>query len=44
MTFEFEILKLGQKMKMDISDYLFIYFIIMDEFHPIIHLLNPTHR
>jgi hypothetical protein len=29
-------------MKMDINIYLFIYFLIMDEFHPMICLFNPT--
>ncbi len=40
MTFKFEILILGQQMKMDI----FIYLPIMDEFHPFICLFNPNHK
>jgi hypothetical protein len=38
MTFKFEILIFGQQMKMNINKYLFIYFIIMDEFHQMIYL------
>jgi hypothetical protein len=40
MTFKFEILILGQQMKMDINNYLFIYFTTMDEFHPMIYLIQ----
>jgi len=40
MTFKFEILILGQQMKMHI----FIYLPIMDEFHPFICLFNPNHK
>jgi hypothetical protein len=43
MTFKFEILILRQKMKMDINNFEFIYFSIMDEFHPMIYLFNPNH-
>jgi hypothetical protein len=38
MTFKFEISILEQKMKMDINNFEFIYFLIMDGFHPIIYL------
>jgi hypothetical protein len=44
MTLKFEILILGQQMKMDINKNLFIYFQIMDEFHPMIYLFNPIHK
>jgi hypothetical protein len=43
MTFKFEILVPGQQMKMNINKILLINFIIMDEFHPFIYLLNPIH-
>jgi hypothetical protein len=44
MTFKFEILILGQQMKMDINKFLFIYFPIMDELHQMIYLFNPIHK
>jgi hypothetical protein len=45
MTFKFEILILGQQMKMDISDYLFIYFTIMNEFDQLfIYLIQHTYE
>ncbi len=44
MRFKFEILILGQQMKMDINNFKFIYFPIMDEFHPMIYLSNPNHK
>jgi len=44
MTPKFEILILGEEMKMDINYFLFIYLSIMDEFHPMIYLFNPTHK
>jgi hypothetical protein len=44
MTFKLEILIFGQQMKMDINKFLFIYFIIMDEFHLMIYLFNSIHR
>jgi hypothetical protein len=44
MTFKFEILILGQQMKMDINNVEFIYLSIMDELHPMIHLFNPNHE
>jgi len=40
MTFKFEILKLGQKMKMDINKFSFIYLPIMNEFS-FNYLFNP---
>jgi len=39
MTFKFEILILGQQMKMDINNFEFIYLPIMDEFH----IINEFH-
>ncbi len=44
MTFKFEILILGQQMRMDINNFEFIYFWIMDEFHPMIYLFNLNHK
>jgi hypothetical protein len=44
MTFKFEILVLGQQMKMDKNNFEFIYFPIMDEFHPMICLFNSNHK
>jgi hypothetical protein len=44
MTFKFEIVILGQQMKMDINHFEFIYLPMMDEFHPIIYLFNPNHK
>jgi hypothetical protein len=44
MTFKFEILIFGLQMKMDVNHFKLIYFPIVDEFHPMIYLLNPTHR
>jgi hypothetical protein len=44
MTFKFEILIFGEQMKMDINNLKFIYLPIMDEFHPMIYLSNPTHK
>jgi hypothetical protein len=44
MTFKFEILILGQQMKMDINNFEFIYLPMMDEFHPFIYLFNPNHK
>jgi hypothetical protein len=44
MAFKFEILKFGKQMGMDINNFEFIYFMIMDEFHPIIYLINPNHK
>jgi hypothetical protein len=44
MTFKFEILILGQKMKMDVNNFEFIYFPIMDEIHPMVYLFNPNHK
>jgi hypothetical protein len=44
MTFKFEILILGQQMKIDINNLKFIYFTIMDEFHPMIYLFISIHR
>ncbi len=44
MTFKFEILIFGQKMRMDIKYFEFIYLLIMDEFHPMIYLFNPNHK
>jgi hypothetical protein len=41
MAFKFEISILGQQMKMDINYFLFIYFPIMDEFHPMINEIHP---
>jgi hypothetical protein len=43
MIFKFEILILGQQMKMDMNNFLFIYLPIMDEFDPMIDLFNPIH-
>jgi hypothetical protein len=40
MTFKFEILILGQQMRMDINNFEFIYLLIMDEFH-LIHEIHP---
>ncbi len=31
-------------MKMDINDFESIYFLIMDEFHPIIYNFDPNHK
>jgi hypothetical protein len=31
-------------MKMDINKFLFIYLLIIDEFHPVIYLFNPIHK
>jgi hypothetical protein len=44
MTFKFEILILGQQMKMDINNFEFIYLLIMDEFHLTIYLFNLNHK
>jgi hypothetical protein len=44
MTFKFEILIFGQKMKMYINNFEIIYFPIMDEFDPMIYLFNPHHK
>jgi hypothetical protein len=44
MTFKFEILKLGQQMKMKTNNFEFISLPIMDEFHPMIHLFNSNHK
>jgi hypothetical protein len=44
MTFKFEILILGQQMKMDINNFEFIYLPIMDEFHQMIYLFNLSHK
>jgi hypothetical protein len=44
MAFKFEILILGQEIKMDINKILFIYLPIMDEYHPMIYLINPIHK
>jgi hypothetical protein len=40
----FEILILGQQTNMDINKFLLTYLPIMDEFHPMIYLINPTHK
>jgi hypothetical protein len=42
MTFKFEILILKNRMKMDINNFEFIYFSIMDEFDPFIYSFNPN--
>ncbi len=44
MTFKFEVLILGQQMRIHINKFEFIYLLIMDEFHPIIYLFNPNHE
>jgi hypothetical protein len=44
MTFKVEILIFGQQMKMKINNFEFIYFSIMDEFHPMNYLFNPNHK
>ncbi len=44
MTFKFEILIFGQQMKMDTNSVEFIYLLMIDEFHPMIHLFNPNHE
>jgi hypothetical protein len=44
MTFKFEILILGQQMKMDTNNFEFIYLPIMDEFHPMIYLFYLNHK
>ncbi len=31
-------------MKMDMNNFEFIYLPIMDEFHPMIYLINPNHK
>jgi hypothetical protein len=47
MTLKFEILILGQQMRMDINKFEFINLPIMDEFHPIffskIQIINEIH-
>ncbi len=40
MVFKFGILILGQQMKMDINNLKLIYLPIMDEFNPIIYLIQ----
>jgi len=40
MRFKFEILILGQKMKMNINNFKIIYLTIMDEFLTMIYLFN----
>jgi hypothetical protein len=44
MTFKFEILLLGQQMRMDIIGFEFIYLPNMDEFHPMIYLINLNNK
>ncbi len=44
MAFKFEILIFKQQMRMDINNFEFIYFPIIDEFHPMINLFNPHHK
>jgi len=44
MTFNFDILIFGQQMKMDINNFESIYFLIMDEYNPMIYLFNPNHK
>jgi hypothetical protein len=44
MAFKFEISILEQEMKMDINNFEFIYFLTMDEFHPIIYLYNSNYK
>jgi hypothetical protein len=41
MTFKFEILILGQQMRMDINNFEFIYLPIMDEIHPCKNDIDP---
>jgi len=43
LIFKFEILIFEQQMKMDINNFEFIYFPIMDEFHQMIYLFNQNH-
>ncbi len=39
-----EILIFGQQMRIDVNNFEFIYLPIMDEFYPMIYLLNPNHK
>jgi len=44
MTFKFEILIFGKKMRMDVNNFEFIYLLIMDEFHPMIYLIEIINK
>jgi hypothetical protein len=44
MALKFEIFILRQQMKIEINNFEFIYFLTMDEFHPMIYLFIPSHK
>jgi hypothetical protein len=44
MKIKFGILIFEQQMRMDINNFEYIYFPIMDEFHPMVYLFNPNHK